>query len=100
MVFFLSIRRPPRSTRTDTLVPYAALGRSGVESLFAQPATLTHAAMSPEARVAAGISDGLLRLSVGIEALDDLQADLAAALDRAQAVIEGGRRAQAARGDA
>src|SRR3546814_4959466 len=65
----------------------------GVESLVAHPATMTHAAMSPGARAEAGISDGLLRLSVGIEALDDLPADLAAALDRAQAVIERGRRA-------
>ncbi|MCY7355088.1 MAG: O-succinylhomoserine (thiol)-lyase [Lysobacter sp.] len=56
----------------------------GVESLIAHPATMTHAAMSPEARAAAGISDGLLRLSVGIEALDDLQADLAEALQRAE----------------
>ena len=61
----------------------------GVESLIAHPATMTHAAMSPEARAEAGISDGLLRLSVGIEALDDLQADLAAALVRAQAAIDG-----------
>ncbi|HRN62035.1 MAG TPA: O-succinylhomoserine (thiol)-lyase [Luteimonas sp.] len=60
----------------------------GVESLVAHPATMTHAAMTPEARAAAGIPDGLLRLSVGIEALDDLQADLDAALARAQAVIE------------
>ena len=66
----------------------------GVESLVAHPATMTHAAMSPEARAEAGISDGLLRLSVGIEALDDLQADLAAALRRAHAVIEGCRRRQ------
>ncbi len=58
----------------------------GVESLIAHPATMTHAAMSPEARAAAGISDGLLRLSVGIEALDDLQADLCAALARIEAV--------------
>ncbi|WP_242111358.1 O-succinylhomoserine (thiol)-lyase [Luteimonas aquatica] len=64
----------------------------GVESLIAHPATMTHAAMSPEARAQAGISDGLLRLSVGIEALDDLQADLAAALERAQAVIEAKQR--------
>jgi cystathionine gamma-synthase len=41
--------------------------------------------MSPEARVAAGISDGLLRLSVGIEALSDLQADLADAFARVAA---------------
>ncbi len=37
----------------------------GVESLIAHPATMTHAAMSAEARAAAGISEGLLRLSVG-----------------------------------
>lgn len=48
----------------------------GVESLAAHPATMTHAAMSPDARAAAGLVDGLLRLSVGIEALDDLKRDL------------------------
>ena len=50
----------------------------GVESLAAHPATMTHAAMTPEARAAAGLVDGLLRLSVGIEALADLERDLAA----------------------
>lgn len=59
----------------------------GVESLVAHPATMTHAAMSAEARAAAGIGDGLLRLSVGIEHLDDLIADLSAALDRASAAL-------------
>ena len=59
----------------------------GVESLVAHPATMTHAAMSPEARAAAGIGDGLLRLSVGIEHIDDLIADLEAALERASAVV-------------
>ena len=63
----------------------------GVESLVAHPASMTHAAMTPEARAAAGIPEGLLRLSVGIEALQDLQADLDAALSRAQAVIEAKR---------
>ncbi|QNN47546.1 O-succinylhomoserine (thiol)-lyase [Thermomonas brevis] len=63
----------------------------GVESLVAHPATMTHAAMSAEARAAAGISDGLLRLSVGIEHADDLVADLAAALERAQAACPGKR---------
>lgn len=48
----------------------------GVESLIAHPATMTHAAMEPAARAAAGLSDGLLRLSVGIEAIDDLRTDL------------------------
>ncbi|GAB6196663.1 cystathionine gamma-synthase [Lysobacter xanthus] len=54
----------------------------GVESLVAHPATMTHAAMSPEARRAAGIGDGLLRLSVGIEHVDDLLDDIEAALQR------------------
>jgi cystathionine gamma-synthase len=55
----------------------------GVESLIAHPATMTHAAMDAEARRRAGISDTLLRLSVGIEAKEDLIADVSAALDRA-----------------
>jgi cystathionine gamma-synthase len=58
----------------------------GVESLIAHPATMTHAAMSPEARTTAGITDGLLRLSIGIEAKDDLMRDLNAALQRASSV--------------
>ncbi len=56
----------------------------GVESLLAHPDTMTHAAMDPAARATAGITAGLLRLSVGIEATADLMADLGAALDRAQ----------------
>ncbi|RRN58716.1 O-succinylhomoserine (thiol)-lyase [Pseudoxanthomonas sp. SGNA-20] len=59
----------------------------GVESLVAHPASMTHAAMTPEARAKAGISDGLLRLSVGIEAEADLVADVAAALAAAEAAI-------------
>ncbi|MGO4411125.1 MULTISPECIES: cystathionine gamma-synthase [unclassified Brevundimonas] len=53
----------------------------GVESLIAHPATMTHAAMTPEARVVAGITDGLIRLSVGLEHQDDILADLTQALD-------------------
>jgi cystathionine gamma-synthase len=55
----------------------------GVESLVAHPASMTHAAMAPEARRNAGIADTLLRVSVGIEDGDDLLLDLARALDRA-----------------
>ena len=58
----------------------------GVESLVAHPALMTHAAMTVEARATAGITDGLLRLSVGLEHPEDLLADLAAALDAAAAV--------------
>jgi cystathionine gamma-synthase len=65
---------------------YFSLAESlgGVESLVAHPATMTHAAMDPEARRRAGLSDGLLRLSVGIEAFDDLRDDFAAGLERAR----------------
>ncbi len=55
----------------------------GVESLMAYPVTMSHASMTPEARAEAGITEGLLRLSVGIEGRDDLVADIRAALDRA-----------------
>ncbi len=66
---------------------YYSLAESlgGVESLIAHPATMTHAAMTSEARRAAGIADGLLRLSIGIEDADDLTRDLAAGLARAEA---------------
>jgi len=59
----------------------------GVESLVAHPATMTHSSMDPQARARAGLSDGLIRLSVGIEALEDLRADLARALTRAARVL-------------
>ena len=59
----------------------------GVESLVAHPATMTHSAMDPAARARAGLTDGLIRLSVGIEALEDLRGDLARALTRAAATL-------------
>jgi len=60
----------------------------GVESLVAHPATMTHAAMSEEARERAGIGPGLLRLSVGVEDIRDLAADIRTALVRAAKVGE------------
>ncbi|MCJ2008651.1 cystathionine gamma-synthase [Methylobacterium sp. J-092] len=53
----------------------------GVESLISHAETMTHAAMDPDARAIAGITGGLLRLSIGLEAEDDLLADLSRALD-------------------
>lgn len=53
----------------------------GVESLIAHPASMTHAGMSPQAQQQAGISARLLRLSVGLEDVNDLVADLAQALN-------------------
>ncbi len=52
----------------------------GVESLANHPAVMTHASIPPERRAALGITDNLVRLSVGIEDLADLQADVAQAL--------------------
>ena len=52
----------------------------GIESLVAHPATMTHAEMSEEARRAAGITGGLIRLSVGLEDAANLTADLEQAL--------------------
>ena len=48
----------------------------GVESLIEHPAIMTHASLPAEQRRQAGISDGLIRISVGIEHLDDLRGDL------------------------
>ena len=52
----------------------------GVESLAEHPAIMTHASVPPEARAALGISDELVRLSIGVEATEDLWADIAQAL--------------------
>ncbi|MEZ4363063.1 MAG: PLP-dependent transferase [Kofleriaceae bacterium] len=53
-----------------------AISLGGVESLAEHPASMTHAMVPEPERLAAGITEGLVRLSVGIEALDDLRADL------------------------
>jgi cystathionine gamma-synthase len=69
----------------------------GVESLVAHPATMTHASMTAEARAAAGISDSLVRLSVGIEYVDDLIHDVQQALelaDRARPKVARAARAE------
>lgn len=55
----------------------------GVETLIAHPATMTHGGMTDVARATAGIGAGLLRVSVGLEDADELEADLSAALDEA-----------------
>ena len=65
-------------------VRVCTLGESlgGVETLISHPATMTHAAIGAEARARLGITDGLVRISVGIEDADDLLADLDQALSR------------------
>ncbi len=53
----------------------------GVETLISHPATMTHASVPPEQRQAIGVTDDLVRISVGIEDVEDLREDLAQALD-------------------
>jgi cystathionine beta-lyase/cystathionine gamma-synthase len=54
----------------------------GVETIISHPATMTHAAVPPERRLQIGITDDMIRVSVGIEDVDDLKEDLEQALDR------------------
>jgi cystathionine beta-lyase/cystathionine gamma-synthase len=72
-----------RAGRIATSMRVFTLAESlgGVESLVNHPAVMTHASVPEEARKRMGVTDGLLRLSVGIEAIDDLLADLERALD-------------------
>jgi cystathionine beta-lyase/cystathionine gamma-synthase len=65
-------------SRTRVFTLAESLG--GIESLIEHPAIMTHATIPPEQRARLGISDGLVRLSVGIEDIRDLQADLEQAL--------------------
>jgi methionine-gamma-lyase len=59
-----------------------AVSLGGIESLIQHPASMTHASMGADARAQAGISDGLVRLSVGCEDYEDIKADIWQALDR------------------
>ena len=64
--------------RTELFTLAESLG--GVESLIEHPAIMTHASIPPEIRKELGIDDGLVRLSVGIESVEDLVRDLDNAL--------------------
>jgi cystathionine beta-lyase/cystathionine gamma-synthase len=64
----------------NVTLPAVAPSLGGVRSLITRPAVTSHAGLSPEERQRAGISDGLIRLSVGIEDTDDLIEDLDQAL--------------------
>ncbi len=56
----------------------------GVESLVCHPATMTHASIPADIRKKVGITDGLIRLSVGIENIDDILSDIAQAIEKAE----------------
>ena len=70
-----------RKVLGNVRIPALAVSLGGVESLIQHPASMTHAAVAREGRLAAGITDGLGRLAVGCEFWEDLVADLKQALD-------------------
>ncbi|HEX4131847.1 MAG TPA: cystathionine gamma-synthase [Pirellulales bacterium] len=79
----LRVRGGPAAARaliTCTRLFSLAESLGGVESLVCHPATMTHASIPAEIRQQRGVDDALVRLSVGVEDVEDLQADLAAAL--------------------
>ena len=65
-------------TKTKLFTLAESLG--GVESLIGHPSTMTHASIPREERLKVGLTDSLIRLSVGVEDVDDLLADLQQAL--------------------
>ena len=65
---------------TNTEVFHLAESLGGVESLMTHPSSMTHGSIPKEERIAAGLKDGLVRLSIGIEHADDLIGDLDKAL--------------------
>lgn len=72
-----------RAVLKTVKIPAVAVSLGGVESILSYPWAMSHAAMPEERRTALGITSGLLRLSVGLEDVEDLWRDLASALDSA-----------------
>ena len=68
---------------THTTLPIIAPSLGGAETLLTRPALTSHAGMDPERRRRAGISDGLIRMSVGLESPDEIVDDLLQALEAA-----------------
>ncbi|MFD7524144.1 trans-sulfuration enzyme family protein [Paenibacillus chitinolyticus] len=69
-----------RKLLSEVKIPLVAVSLGAVESILSYPAMMSHAAMSREVRLERGITDGLVRYSVGLEDIDDIIADLDAAL--------------------
>ncbi|MDH3734630.1 MAG: PLP-dependent aspartate aminotransferase family protein [Gemmatimonadota bacterium] len=70
-------------------IPTVAASLGGAESLIVRPAAAVHSGLTPEERERSGVTEGLIRFSVGLEAADDLIADLEAALERVPAAASG-----------
>ncbi|MFE4470047.1 bifunctional o-acetylhomoserine/o-acetylserine sulfhydrylase [Leifsonia sp. NPDC056824] len=76
----------------DNLTLFSHLANIGdVRSLVIHPASTTHSQLTPEQQLTAGVTPGLVRLSVGLENIDDLKADLSAGLAAARAVADAAR---------
>ncbi|SPW90820.1 cystathionine beta-lyase [Enterococcus malodoratus] len=76
-------------TFSDALqIPIAAVSLGGVESILSYPVTMSHACVPKEEREKQGITEGLLRLSVGIEDTEDLIADLEQALAKVRITVK------------
>ncbi|MGZ4135172.1 MAG: PLP-dependent transferase, partial [Tumebacillaceae bacterium] len=70
-----------RALMKRVTLPIVAVSLGGVETILSYPRTMSHSAMPADECYKRGITDGLLRLSVGLEDADDLIADLGQALD-------------------
>lgn len=88
----LSFRLPDYKTAKAFVeavkIPVFAVSLGGVESILSYPAKMSHAAMEPAERAKRGITDGLLRFSVGLEHVDDLIEDFEQALTIAQSISQ------------
>ena len=81
LAFDLGSLEAARAVLNNVRLHALAESLGGVETLISHPATMTHASVPPERRAALGIGDGLVRISAGIEDIDDLREDLAQALE-------------------
>jgi O-acetylhomoserine (thiol)-lyase len=85
---------PAGKAFVDNLQLFSHLANIGdVRSLVIHPASTTHSQLTPEQQLTTGVTPGLVRLSVGIENVEDLKADLEAGLAAARAVSQEGLRA-------
>ena len=87
ITFDLGSREAARILLESLQIFALAESLGGVESLVSQPAEMTHASISEEDRQALGITPGLVRISVGIEDVEDLWADLEQALAKMPATV-------------
>jgi O-acetylhomoserine (thiol)-lyase len=79
-------------TLVNSLTLFSHLANIGdVRSLVIHPASTTHSQLTPEQQLTAGVTPGLVRLSIGLENIDDLKADLDQAFTAARAVVEAAR---------